>query len=262
MLEKLARVNGKNVFYRQTGEGAPVMLLHGFGEDGSIWNRQFGAWNQCQLIIPDLPGTGRSELTDDMSIEGMAKTICDFMKAIGLAKCKLIGHSMGGYIILAFLESNPEMAEAFGLFHSTTYADSEERKETRRKGIDFIKKHGAFEFLKTVIPNLYSPVTKEKNPELPGEQIEVSHEFSAEALIRYYNAMIERPDRTHVLKETTLPALFVLGRYDNATPLADGLKQCYLPSISYVYILENSGHMGMREEPQASNKFLQDFINL
>jgi len=261
MQEKKVSVNGKNIFFRQTGNGDPVILLHGFGEDGTVWNRQFNALNQSQLIIPDLPGTGQSELTDDMSIEGMAKTIRDFMKAIGLAQCKLIGHSMGGYIALAFVETYSDMLSAFGLFHSTAYPDSEEKKETRRKGIDFIKKHGAFEFLKTVIPNLYSPHTKEQQPDLVQEQIEASHDFKSETLIRYYQAMIDRPDRVHVLKETNLPVLFIMGRYDTATPMADGLKQCYLPVTSDVHLLENSGHMGMREEPADSNKFLFDFIS-
>ena len=261
MQEKQVSVNGKNIFFRQTGDGDPVILLHGFGEEGTVWNRQFDALNQFQLIIPDLPGSGQSELTDDMSIEGMAKTISDFMKAIGLRQCKLIGHSMGGYVTLAFVEAYSSMLTAFGLFHSTAYPDSEEKKETRRKGIEFIKKHGAFEFLKTAIPNLYSPITKEQQPALVQEQIEASHEFKSEALIRYYQAMIDRPDRIHVLKETKLPVLFIMGKYDTAAPMEDGLKQCYLPSNSDVHLLVSSGHMGMREESANSNRFLLDFLS-
>jgi pimeloyl-ACP methyl ester carboxylesterase len=72
--------------------------------------------------------------------------------------------------------------------------------------------------------------------------------------------MIRRPDRTEVLKTTRLPVLFILGKYDNAVPLADGLKLCYLPDLSYFHILDHSAHMGMKEEPDLSNKFVQEFL--
>jgi pimeloyl-ACP methyl ester carboxylesterase len=73
--------------------------------------------------------------------------------------------------------------------------------------------------------------------------------------------MIDRPDRTLVLKQSKHPVLFVLGRHDNAVPFQDMLKQSYLPAISQVEILENSGHMGMREETEVSNKILIDFTS-
>jgi len=260
MQEKQFVLNGKNFFYRTTGVGPVVMLLHGFAEDGSIWDRQFDIFSGYQLIIPDIPGSGRSEMIDDMSMEGLAKTIRGFLSAIGVERCTMIGHSMGGYITLAFAEKYPEVLNGFGLFHSTAYADSEEKKETRKKGIEFMQKHGAFEFLKTAIPNLYSPLTKSKQPELIAEQLDQSRDFSADALISYYHSMIERPNRVAVLN-TDLPVLMVLGRYDVATPMKDALEQCFLPSLSYIHILEGAGHMGMREEPSQSNSILVNYLN-
>lgn len=261
MQQKALTVNDKKFSYSTKGEGPVVMLLHGFGEDSTVWNRQYNAFDGFKLLIPDLPGSGQSEMTEDMSIEGMAKTIFDFITAIGIDRFVMIGHSMGGYITLAFTEAWPEKLNSFGLFHSTAYPDSEEKKATRQKGIEFIRKNGGYEFLKTAIPNLYSPVTKEKNPKLVEEQINASHDFQGEALIRYYQAMIDRPDRSHILKETKLPVLFVFGRYDTAVPVQDGLKQCYLPALSHVHILESSGHMGMREEEEKSTKILFDFLS-
>ena len=261
MVEKEILLNRKKFFFRTIGEGPVVMLLHGFGEDGAIWDRQYNIFNGYQLIIPDLPGSGHSEMTDDMSMEGLATTILDFIDSLSIDRCCMIGHSMGGYVTLAFAEAYANRLNSFGLFHSTAYADPEEKKETRKKGMDFIRKNGAYEFLKTAIPNLYSPSTKEKNPQLIEEQLKASHNFQPEALIRYYQSMIDRPDRTHVLKETKLPVLFILGRHDNAVPFQDVLKQTYLPAISHVHFLENSGHMGMREENDLSNQFLMAFIS-
>lgn len=270
MQEKEIFLKGKKLFYRSIGRGQIVVLLHGFGEDGTIWNNQFKTLPGCHLLIPDLPGSGQSEMIEDMSMEGLAEAVKEmivhetaelFFKEGEPHSVVLIGHSMGGYVTLAFAEKYRQMLKGFGLFHSTAYADSEEKKQTRRKGIDFIQKHGAYEFLKTSIPNLYSPVTKEKNPSLIAQQIESSHNFSGAALVSYYESMIQRPDRTAVLQQTHLPVLLILGRYDNAVPLHDGLQQAHMPVLSYIHILEQSGHTGMREEAEESNRIINHFIH-
>ena len=172
----------------------------------------------------------------------------------------LIGHSMGGYITLAFAEKYPELLNAFGLFHSTAYADDDAKKETRRKGIEFIKNNGASAFLKTTTPNLFSEKTKKENPELVEKLIDQSKDFSSESLIQYYEAMIQRPDRTSVLKSFQQPILFIIGKHDTAVPLQSSLEQCYLPSISHIHILQNSGHMGMWEEKDKATEILLNFL--
>ena len=116
------------------------------------------------------------------------------------------------------------------------------------------------EFLKTAIPNLFSDDSKAKHPSLVKDFIATLPNFSAEALVAYYEAMMARPDRTHVLKSASVPVLFLLGKHDTAIPLSDGLKQCHLPGISYIHILENSGHMGMLEEADETNRILDEFL--
>jgi pimeloyl-ACP methyl ester carboxylesterase len=251
----------KKIYYRIIGNGKPAILIHGFGEDGEVWNNQIGFLkDKFQLIIPDLPGSGQSEMIDDMSMEGMAEVIHSIIHEENIESCPVIGHSMGGYTTLALAEKYWNHVSAFGLFHSSAYADSEEKKAIRRKGIEFINHHGAFEFLKTATPNLFAQQTKDERPELIDEQIAASDNFSPAALVSYYNAMIERPDRTEVLRKATVPVLFIMGKYDNAIPLEDGLKQCHLPENSYIHILHQSGHMGMLEEPETSNLLLTNFL--
>lgn len=167
---------------------------------------------------------------------------------------------MGGYITLALAEKYPEHLNAIGLFHSSAYADSEEKKAVRRKGIEFIQQHSSFEFLKTVIPNLFSPASKDEMPESIDAFIQQQNNFSPAALLSYYEAMMQRPDRTDVLKKAKFPVLFIMGKYDNAVPIDDVLKQCHLPEKSYIHILEKSGHMGMMEEPELANLILKDFL--
>ena len=284
-MNKEIKIAGKRIFYRVYGSGKPVMLVHGFGETGEVWENkdwppqsppkegltkfQINLSDKFMFIIPDLPGSGKSEMVPDMSMQGMAevvKTILDEENnklsgsQIPPSGAVLIGHSMGGYITLAFAEKYQSDLSAFGLFHSTAYADTEEKKETRRKGIEFIKQHGAFEFLKTSTPNLFSPHTKERSPELVNDFIQSLAGFKSEPLIAYYEAMIHRPDRIAVLKNSNVPVLFVMGEHDVAAPMQDVLKQCHLPSRSFIHILHQSGHLGMLEQPEKSNRLLTEFL--
>jgi pimeloyl-ACP methyl ester carboxylesterase len=253
---------GKQLHYQCVGQGAAVVLVHGFGEDSSVWKAQMEfLQHHFQVLLPDLPGSGRSEPVEDMSMEGLANAVKCMMEAEGLESGVLIGHSMGGYITLAFAEKYGERLKGFGLFHSSAYADTEEKKTTRRKGIAFIKEQGAYPFLKTAIPNLYSPATKERHPTLIEEQLHAVKDFSGDALCAYYEAMMQRPDRTEVLRQSLVPVMFVLGRWDTAVLLADGLEQCRLPKIAYIDVLEESGHMGMAEETEQSNAFLNRYLS-
>ncbi|MGF2414644.1 alpha/beta fold hydrolase [Ferruginibacter sp.] len=268
MQQKQITYNSANLFYRVTGKGKPVILLHGFGEDGEIWNRQIEFLNDhFQLIVPDLPGSGKSELIEDMSIEGMAesiKAIIDFelfrfplQRAEGVC---IIGHSMGGYITLALAQKYPELLSAFGLFSSSAFADSEEKKEARLKSIAFVKNNGAYEFLKTSIPGLFDENwSKYHQQEIVG-LVERSKQFSADAIIKYYQAMIARPDRTEVFTTFSGPVLFIIGEHDKAVPFEQSMQQCYLPAQSHVHILRNSAHMGMWEETDKANAALLQFL--
>jgi pimeloyl-ACP methyl ester carboxylesterase len=281
-MDKQIIFEGNKIAYCVYGHGKTVMLVHGFGETGDVWKNQVAFLkDKFHLIIPDLPGSGRSEMINDMSMEGMAEVLKAILdkeidsdqketsKLSGPSKTSpfrgglvgLIGHSMGGYITLAFVEKYGGLLDSFGLFHSTAYADTEEKKAARRKGIEFIKEHGAFEFLKMSTPNLFSPLSKDEIPGLIDQFIGELNNFSPESLVSYYESMISRPDRSAILKKTTMPVLFVMGKYDNAVPIQDGLRQCSLPENSYIHVLHQSGHMGMLEETDKTNRLLEDFFS-
>ena len=261
VVERTILYQNKKIFYRNIGNGDPVMFVHGFGEDGTVWNDQVEFLkNRYQIITPDLPGSGRSEMIDEMSMEEIAEVLHSIIHEENISTCTVIGHSMGGYITLALVENYWNHVNAFGLFHSSAFADSEEKKETRKKGIEFIKQNGAFAFLKTATPNLFSPHSKEQMPNSIQEFIESLKSFSADALTAYYEAMMKRPDRTAVLKNTKSRVLFIAGEHDNAIPLTDVLKQCHLPEKSYFHLLKKSGHMGMMEETEKVNRILEEFL--
>jgi pimeloyl-ACP methyl ester carboxylesterase len=274
-MQKTFTYQNASISYSIEGKGKPVVLLHGFGEDSRIWDQQVAFLKEhCLLIVPDLPGSGRSDLLKlkvepdpassiqhPVSIDDYADCIHSLLLHEGVSSCIMLGHSMGGYITLAFAEKYQSLLQGFGLVHSTAYADSEEKKQNREKGIALMEQYGAHSFLKTTTPNLFSKKFKEIHPEKVNELIESGKQFSKEALQQYYRAMMLRPDRIKALLSNRLPVLFVIGTEDVAAPLEDVIKQVSLPDISYIYVLQDTGHMGMWEAPEKLNQQLLFFIN-
>lgn len=258
--------NGTEIFYHVYGEGKPLMLLHGFGETSSVWKNQIESLKSiCTLIVPDLPGAGKSrelniEITD-ISLSDFSDCIYSILQKEDIKECIMLGHSMGGYIVLAFAEKYPGLLKAFGLVHSTAFEDNDEKKKARLQGIKIIETYGSYSFLKTALPALFSEKFKKEHPEEISKLIEEGKQFTKRSLQQYYHAMMERPDRTHILRNSVVPILFVMGTEDVAAPLNDVLKQAHLPEISYIHILEDAGHMGIWEAANRLNECLEEFVN-
>jgi pimeloyl-ACP methyl ester carboxylesterase len=253
------------VGYRIAGSGEPVILLHGFGEDGNIWMDQAKEMASAfTVIVPDLPGTGISApalaYLPEQRIEAMAEVVKAIAEQEYLGQFSLIGHSMGGYISLAFTEKYAGMLKGFGLVHSTAYADSEEKIHNRKRSIQFIKDHGSNAFLRQMIPGLYGDGYKADNGEQVERHIESSKDIDPESLISYLEMMMKRPDRTKVLSDFENPVLFIMGTEDKTVNLSDSLAQCHVPVESHVHILESSGHMGMKEKSAETTNAMKKFL--
>ena len=259
MLKKIFH-KGADLYFHDHGSGITVILLHGFAEDHQVFGKLAASMTGYRVIIPDLPGSGKSALTSNLSIDSMAEDVAAIIHHEKIVNPVIIGHSMGGYITLALEEKYPMLSKAFGLFHSSAFPDSEEKKNTRRKNIRFIQSHGTLEFLKQATPALFSEAFKSAKPVVIDELIENYREFNPQALIAYYEAMIERPDRSSVLINTSKPVLFIIGKHDNAIPFEDSMKLCHLPALSYIHILDHTGHMGMIEEPENCINILKNFL--
>ena len=254
------------ITYYTYGDGVPVMLLHGFGETSFVWHKQvYNLSKTNKVIVPDLPGSGESELPEvqskNLSISHLANAVHAIIQNENIEQCIMLGHSMGGYITLAFAEKYPSLLKAFGFVHSTAFADTEEKKQNRKKSIAAMESYGGNAFLKTAMPGLFASGFKQKHANVIAELISEAKKNSTENLQQYYTAMMNRKDKTHVLKNNKLPVLFVIGTEDNAAPLSDVLKQVHLPEISYIHIIKKSGHMSMLEKPIILNRILKNFVN-
>lgn len=248
--------------YLDKGNGFPILLIHGFCESKEVWD-EFAEQLQTQfrIIAPDLPGFGDSPLTEKRgSIEYYADKIKDLLQELGVTQCAMVGHSLGGYVTLAFAEKYPDFLKGFGLFHSTAFADTEEKKANRTKAIEFIETNG----VPTFIRQFFAPLFASSRRDLFRTTIEwltqLGIRSSLDGVINATRAMRDRADRIDLLQKTELPVLFIIGKEDSAVPFEKSLEQSKLPQNSFVCILEETGHMGMFEKKEESLKALTEFV--
>lgn len=254
---------GSRIKYTLTGSGPLVMLIHGFAENSSVWQHLVTALKKdFTFIIPDLPGCGGSEtLQNSFSLSDISDLL--FLigsKQLGNSKFTLVGHSMGGYIAMEYARNHWETLNGLGLFHSSSLADNDSKKETRKSSIDFITKNGKELYLKTSVPNLFSEHSRNVYPNLVEELVKLGLSCNEKSLSQYQQAMIERQDTSGILKVFGEPVLFVQGQYDNAVPMENGLKQVILPPVCHFHLLKQSGHMGMWEEQEKANALLKQYF--
>jgi pimeloyl-ACP methyl ester carboxylesterase len=253
----------QGIVFRDMGKGDVLMLVHGFGEAGDVWDLQVESLaEEFRLLIPDLAGSGSSPLPNEgeFTLEDHARCLLRILDELRVETCILVGHSMGGYIALAFAEMFPERLKAMGLFHSTALPDSDEKKNQRMRGIEFIERNGAGAFLREAIPNLYAESFRSSHAGQVREHVERSSlNLDARTLVSYYRAMMDRPDRTQVLKTLGKPVLMVMGEEDKTVLLQDVLPQCALPEECHMHVWAGVAHMGMREAPRKALETLADF---
>lgn len=234
-----------------------VIFLHGFGEDASIWEGFLRLLpEKYQYFAPDY-----ASLTNCESIEAFADWLNSFLKESQIEQCVIIGHSMGGYIALTFAEKFPEMILGLGLFHSSAYADNEERKEIRLKTARVIEQQGTAKYIKGFYPNMFSEGFKEKNVTFIENQIEKFAYFPKEALMNAQLAMRSRTDTTKVLKEASYPIMILAGEKDTFVPIAAAKEQIAFLKNSQSAILTDVAHAGMFEKPAESAKAVSAFLS-
>ena len=227
----------------------PLVLLHGFMENTTIWNEMEAHLSKdFTLIKIDLPGHGKSKVYQEIhTVELMAEKVKEVIDALKLEKINLLGHSLGGYVSLAFAENFPEILESMTLFFSTTVADDDEKKQIRKRSIAVIDEN--FEtFVKTSIPNLFSNNEKdilEGKIELAKN---IAKSTNKEGVKAAQLGMAERPDRTEILENLDAKILIIAGKYDNAVKTENLLKIIPEKTNIKTYVLD-CGHNGHWEKP-------------
>ena len=236
---------------RVTGIGLPIVFIHGYGEDHSLWNDISPSLSEkYKLITLDLPGFGKSTpIKGPFSLEAVAELVHQHITVVLKIPTYLVfGHSLGGYISLSLAKLFPKAIIGFGLINSTSLADSIEKKENRLKVIDFINKHGGEFFLTSFVPALFTPENQLLLKDKVNSVLAMGANIPQNVLTDYMLAMRDRNDYSGLLKKHE-NVLFVAGEEDSHFTMQDystqlGLLQC--PEHGHVFT--KTAHMSMFED--------------
>ena len=251
--------NNKKIAYTITGNGPVLVLMHGFMECQQIWN-DFAAdlSKKYKIVTIDLPGHGESECIDNVhTMDLMAYIINAVLLHLEINKCVLIGHSMGGYVSLAFAEKYPEMLMGLGLFHSHPFADTDEAKKNRDRSCEIVKQNRAG-FISAFIPELFAPENVEKYHKEIKQLQQYIKDMTVEAIVASQQGMKLRKDRTAVIKNAAYPVLLIFGKQDPRTPIPKMLEQITYPKHCEILIID-VGHMGYIEAKKETLHTINSF---
>ncbi|KOP66508.1 alpha/beta hydrolase [Bacillus sp. FJAT-18019] len=254
-MEKV-QCNGSTICYVDQGQGEPLILLHGFCGSSAYWEQQLPFLSGFRVIVPDLRGHGRSDAPmGSYTIEQMADDVLLLMDELDIPKAAMLGHSLGGYITLSFVQRYASRLSGFGLIHSTAYPDSEEAKEKRVKAVSTIQGEGITAFVDGLVPGLFAPDT---NPQCIQRAKEIGYLTPPQGAIGAALAMRERPDRRDVLSASVLPILLVAGDQDGLIP-AERTFTTDHENVTQV-VIEGAGHMSMMEQPEKLGEVIISFM--
>ena len=257
---KSIEVNNVNVAYREEGEGETLLLIHGFCGSTAYWDKVFPALSDSYRVIAvDLPGHGESDVHDEVNtIESFASFVRDFLDTLQVDKVTIFGHSLGGYITLAFAENYRDRLSAFSLIHSTGFPDSEEAKEGRDTAIHKIDEKGIQTFVEGLVPKLFAPSDSQENQPLIEKTIQIGNNTSPHGAKNALKAMRDRIDRREVLNKTDIPVLLVAGSEDQLIP-PEKTFSAEGDHINEV-VIQHVGHMSMMETPDELVKAIRLFL--
>ena len=254
-MEKV-KVNGIQLAYTRIGTGKPLVLVHGYPLDHSIWDEVASVLKKdFDIILPDLRGFGGSDIVESQyKISDMAADIAGLLDKLGIEKAVIAGHSMGGYISLAFARAYPARVAGLGLIASQVLADAPEGKSGRYKAADEIMASGV------------EPVAESMSAKLtPDEQVQV---YVQELIARQrpaglagaLKAMAERDDSSSILSRFDFPVVIIHGDLDALIPVQRAKEVKAEIPHAILTELPGIGHMPMMEDPRSTATALKNFL--
>jgi pimeloyl-ACP methyl ester carboxylesterase len=190
------------------------------------------------------------------TIDDVAHEIIEGINTRVDGKLVVVGHSLGGYVTLAMAAQHPELLAGISLLHSTAYADTDEKKLSRTKVIEFIQQNGVEAFTSNFISPLFAD---RRDPAIAGVR-RINMESQQQTVIGYTQAMRDRYERTDVLKSFASPIMFLAGNLDPGIPLKSIEEQATLSDGIEVKILKGQAHMAMIEDADRTALFLREFL--
>jgi 3-oxoadipate enol-lactonase len=250
---KKIKINDIELAYARRGKGTPLVLLHGFPLDHHLWDDVSSLLEDTfDLILPDLRGFGESTTLDaPYTMDDYASDIAGLLDQLGIQRAAVAGHSMGGYVALAFAKLYPERVSGLALISSQVLADPPDRKEGRYKSAADVAEKG----IGGVVEAMTSKFTSD--PRLQAVARALMERQQPDAYIGALKAMAERRDSTSLLSTFKFPVVIVHGEADALIPVARAREvKAAIPDSHFVE-LKDTGHVPMLESVQETAEALQ-----
>ena len=247
--------------YTDRGEGKTIVLLHGYLENIEIWGSFAQVLeNEYRIIRIDLLGHGGSgNLGKAHSMSEMAEAVHYVITELNVEQAFVVGHSMGGYAALAYLNNYADRISGLCLFHSSPFADTKEKRHQRDREINLVHAGKKDQLFNAHVPKIFAP----ENVALMGNTIKsVSKQvgkMGPEGIVAALDGMKQRADLSELLANTQKPVLYIIGDKDQFIP-QDILEKIQFPKVHEILHLKNSGHMGMLEETEVVLESFRKFI--
>lgn len=245
-------INGIELAYVRRGKGSPLVLLHGYPLDHHIWDAVTPLLeNEFDLILPDLRGFGQSTTVETpYTLDDFAADIAGLLDGLGIQKAALAGHSMGGYIALAFANRYLERVSGLGMVASQAVADSPDKKEGRYKSAAEIAEKGTQGVVEAMTPKL-TP-----NNEVQSSVRESMKKQNPAAFVGALKAMAERIDTTSLLNKFQFPVVLVHGDKDDLISIDRAREVRNIIPHAHLVELAGVGHLPMMEAPKQTAEAL------
>ena len=260
-MEKYCRFSGRNIHYSISGTGDPLILLHGFLEDLTLWEplvKHFTAGNT--VICIDLPGHGKTDVFGEVhSMNLMADVVAAVMKSEGLRKAVVAGHSLGGYVALAFARRYLDLCPGIALLNSSADPDSEEKKTDRLRSLKIVGKNLTL-FVNEAIPRMFAAQNTSRYKDDMDRIKKMALNTPVDGIIATTLGMMERENSRPFLSNPPVPVLFIAGKNDSIIPESKSLEQIAAGEKIRGVMLENSGHLSLIEEMDAVIFLLKSFL--
>lgn len=253
----------KQITYYKTGDGPAILLVHGFPANVLLWRCILPELSKnYTVILPNFFEDKGDWLQEGKtSMDLLADAFNDILIHENLSKILLAGHSMGGYMGLAFARKYPDKLTGLSLIHSSPLADDEARAEGRRKTVNILENGGKGPFLKMMVRALFPQEFNVQHPEILARQTEEAIAVEDESLIAFYRAIMERNDTTDVTSTAKFPVQNIIGLKDSLANIRKEITPENLSFINFVSVYQNEGHMAMLENPSTLLKDLSDFAS-
>ena len=255
-------IRGIEIGYDEAGSGTPVVLLHGFPFNRSMWSEQIEVLtSRHHVLAPDLRGHGETTVTTEpATMEEMAHDVAALMEKLEIRRAAVCGLSMGGYVAMALYRMFPLRARALILADTRAGADTEEAKANREAQAEKALQQGMAGIADAMLPKLLSPKTVARNPAVVARVREMILKTSPEGAAAALRGMAQRRDQTGFLSRVICPALIAVGREDMITPLPEAQLMHREIGGSRLEVIEDAGHVSNIEQPESFNRALTKFL--